>query len=99
MSISTIQPQTASIAAVPSAKLRLWPGIVLVSILWLTRAWVSSGEGSPSKFFFGLVIAPMAVLAGLLLWWLFASRLRWSDRLTVATILAVVAVGTALIAG
>ena len=32
------------------------------------------------KFFVGLFIMPLVVLAGLLLWWLLASRLRWSDR-------------------
>lgn len=99
MSVSTMQPQPPSVVAAPASKLRLWPGIVLVAILWLVRAWVSSGEGSPFKFFFGLVIAPLAVVAGLLLWWLFASRLRWSERLIGVVALAVVSVGTALIAG
>lgn len=99
MSTSTIQPQTASATAAPPMKLRLWPGILLVSALWLVRAWVSTGDGSPLKFFIGLLIAPLAVAAGLLLWWLFASGVRWSDRWTVALALVVVSVGTALIAG
>ena len=43
------------------------------------RAWTWIGEPA-DKFFVGLLIAPLVVLVGLLLWWLLASRLRWSDR-------------------
>ena len=74
-------------------RLRLWPGIVLAAILWLVRIWTSIGEFAIYKFFVGMLIAPLVVLAGLALWWLLASRLRRSDRLlVVGAFLAVTAV-------
>ena len=73
--------------------LRLWPGVAMVALLWLVRAWSSMGEMASYKFFVGLLIAPLVVLAGLLLWWLFAGCLRWSDRLLdLGTFAAVTAV-------
>ena len=70
------------------SRVRLWPGIVLVTVLLAARGWLSIGEFSPLKFFVGMLIVPLAVGAGLILWWLFASRLRWSDRLQVVGTLA-----------
>ena len=85
------QPDPAG--ASPQTRLRLWPGIVLVAVYWLVRIWASTGEFAMYKFFVGMLIAPLVVLAGLALWWLFASRLRWSDRLlVVGTFVAVTAV-------
>ena len=63
--------------------MRLWPGIALVAVFWLVRVWASIGEFAMYKFFVGMLIAPLVVLVGLVLWWLLASRLRWSDRLLV----------------
>jgi outer membrane protein assembly factor BamB len=71
----------------------LWPGIALLAVFWLVRGWASTGEFARHKFFVGMLIAPLVVLLALLLWWLFASRLRWFDRLlVVATFVAVAAV-------
>ena len=80
--------------ASPQRGLRLWPGIVLVAVLWLVRVWASIGEFAMLNFFVGMLIAPLVVLAGIVLWWLFASRLRWPDRLLVVGTFAAVTVGT-----
>ena len=80
-------------------RLRLWPGLVLIACLGAARGIASMGEPSPSKFFTGLVITPVVVLAGLLLWWLLASRLRWPDRLLVVACFAVVTLATIFAAG
>ena len=79
--------------------LRIWPGVILVMALWLLRLWANSGEPAPSKFFFGLIIAPAAVTLGVLLWWLFASRIQWTDRLLGAGMFLVIATATCFIAG
>jgi len=39
------------------------------------RGWATIGEFAQYKFFIGLLIAPLVVLVGLLLWWLFAQPL------------------------
>lgn len=99
MGDSTIQAQPDSVPKVAPSRLRLWPGLILIGALWATRLAASLGEFSPGRFFFSMVIMPIAVLAGIVLWTLFASRLRWSDRLVIVGAFAAAAVGTILIAG
>ena len=65
------------------SRLRLWPGTILVAVLWLARAWTGIGEFAMYKFFVGMLIVPLVVLVGVLVWWLLASRLRRFDRLLV----------------
>ncbi len=75
------------------ARLRLWPGLVLAAVFWLVRVSASISEAPTYKFLVGMLIAPLVALAGIVLWWLLASRLRWSDRLlVVGTLVAVTAV-------
>ncbi len=80
-------------------RLRLWPAIAIVAAIGLARIWATVGESAPSKFFFGLVIAPAVATVLLNLWWLFGSRLRWSDRLLGFGTFCAVAVATMAIAG
>lgn len=91
-------PQSAPVAAVPW-RLRLWPAIVLVVVLWAMRIAASMGEVSPGKFFFGLIVTPLAVILGLILWTLFASRLQWRDGLLISGVLAAVTGITIVVAG
>lgn len=75
----------------PSPPLRLWPGVLIVALQWLSR--------------FGLpVVAPDAVpyamiggLAGglfLIIWWLFFSRAAWGERLAGVGLMIVALAGT-----
>ena len=84
---------------IPRNGLRLWPAIVIIVALGLARVWALMGETSPSKFFGGLIIAPVLVTLLLNLWWLFASRLRWGDRLLGTGAFFTVAAATLKIAG
>ena len=77
----------------PPRGLRLWPGIVLVVAMWLVRGWASMGKRRRTNFSPACDRAAVALL-GVLLWWLFASRLRWSAGLLVAGTLVAVTVGT-----
>ena len=72
---------------------------MILAALGLARVWALMGETSPSKFFGGLIIAPVLVTLLLNLWWLFASRLRWGDRLLGAGAFFTIAAGTMKIAG
>jgi outer membrane protein assembly factor BamB len=67
----------------PPRRLRLWPGAVLLALQWLAiwvPGWVAPGTMAQ---FLGMFWGPMAGAALVLLWWLAASRLRWTDRLLV----------------
>ena len=50
------------------------------------------------KFFVSVLIAPLVVMLGLLLWWLLASRLRWSDRWLVVGMFVAVTTVTLVVA-
>jgi outer membrane protein assembly factor BamB len=74
--------------------LRLWPGVALVAILWLVRIFAPMIDSVFFKFFLPMFIVPLSVLAGMFIWWLFASRLRWSDRLWIVLAFIAVTLGT-----
>ncbi len=88
-------PETSP--AVNFPRVRIWPGVVIIVALWAVRIWGGIGEGSPGKFFFAYVIAPLIATIGLLLWWLLLSRVRWSDRgLVVGAYVALAAIAVAV---
>jgi hypothetical protein len=58
--------------------LRFWPALVIVFLQWFLR-WVL-----PAIYPEGLLVAMVGSLACgplLLIWWLFFSRVRWSERI------------------
>lgn len=93
----TLVPESQPENAVP--RVRLWPGLVIIAALWGVRIWGGSGEGSPGRFFFAFVIAPLIATVGLLLWWLLLSRVRWSDRGLVVGVYVALAGATVAICG
>src|SRR5262245_59671020 len=71
--------ETTHPAAVPPRKpLRLWPGVVLALLVVLLRYTVP--DVMPSLGMLGFIGGLIAALL-ILLWWLFLSRARWSERL------------------
>ncbi len=94
----TSQVQSIPVAA-PRSRLRLWPALVLASLVVIARVYATNGEFSPNKFFIGMMVVPMVAALGLLLWWSFASRTRRSDRFLVVSTLLAVAAATVVIAG
>ncbi len=73
-------------------RLRLWPGVAIVALLWIIREGVQLLPPSPPLFQVAYMFTPMAATAAILGWWLFGSRLRWADRLgTGAAIVLIVA--------
>jgi outer membrane protein assembly factor BamB len=76
-------PSDGHVAApdVSRVRPRLWPAIVIVALQWLAvtvAGWVVPGTIAQ---FMVIMYAPMAGVAALALWWLFASRIRWIDRI------------------
>jgi outer membrane protein assembly factor BamB len=80
-----------------SHQLRLWPGVAIVAVLWIIRLVAGLAANSPTQFFMAYMVAPMAATALVLAWWLFASRLRWSDRGLVLVVFALAAAATVLV--
>lgn len=58
--------------------LRLWPGVVIVVLQWLTRLGLP--VIAPDVGSFAVVSGPTGALA-VAVWWLFFSRAAWSERL------------------
>jgi outer membrane protein assembly factor BamB len=92
----TTVPSTraAENASVSPARLRLWPGVVLLTLQWMivlaAGLLVPMGPGQFMVTFLTPVVTTMLIIG----WWLFASRLSWSDRLTVVAVYAVAAMAT-----
>jgi outer membrane protein assembly factor BamB len=85
-----VEPDAPPPADVPSPsterRLRLWPGVVLVVLqaaLIFVPGWVAPGTMTQ---FMGMFWGPVVGVAAVAAWWLFASRLRWTDRLLVPLI-------------
>jgi outer membrane protein assembly factor BamB len=78
-------------------KPRLWPGLLILGLLGAARLWAISGDGSPTQFFVGLFLAPMAVLLLLILWWMFFSRVSRLDKVAVIGTLVAAFGATALV--
>ena len=79
-----------------SRKLRLWPGIIIVALLFISRFGVKAvipgieGFGKGMMGSFGFVII-------FLLWWAFFSRAAWLERLSAIGLFAVALGGTWLL--
>ena len=61
-----------------AATLRLWPGVAAVTLQWLLKLGVPIV--APSAAIFGMLGA-LALGLVVILWWLFASRAPWKERL------------------
>jgi hypothetical protein len=70
-------------------RLRIWPAVLVIAIPWLAlkvAEWVAPGTPIQMQLF---IWRPLATTAGILLWWIFASRIPWRDRLRGLAIFAV----------
>jgi hypothetical protein len=77
--------------ASPAKPIRLWPGVVIVAVQWLL--WFGLAVVVPEALmvaFAGGAIGGLAVV----LWWVFFSRARWSERVGVIAVMAVAVIAT-----
>jgi outer membrane protein assembly factor BamB len=75
----------------PRKPLRLWPGVLAAVLLGLVRF------GVPLVFPDAMMFAMIGALAGVLaivLWWVFLSRARWSERLGAIVLMVVAMIAT-----
>ena len=76
-------PRTQPIAsaAEQTARLRLWPGVVAVALLWTAMLVPPMLYPESPKSFMPLFMGIQASYLLAIIWWLFASRTPWRDRL------------------
>jgi len=87
-----------TVTAAPTRRpVRLWPGIAIVALVWLTRVAAPLVGVSPWTEFLLRVLGGFAGALAVLIWWLGFSRASWLERAgVVAVIIAVLAATLAL---
>src|SRR5262245_29112589 len=76
---------------VPRKPLRLWPGVVAVALMWLI--WFGLPIAAPEAGM-GVVIGALVCALAVLVWLLFFSRARWSERLGAIVLMVVSVIAT-----
>jgi hypothetical protein len=66
----------------PSASraLRVWPAVILVALMIVTRFVPAFLEGGLAKYWMFAMMGPMVCCLLLVIWWLAASRATWKER-------------------
>src|SRR5438874_3845747 len=66
----------------PSASraLRVWPAVILVALMIVTRFVPAFLEGGLAKYWMFTMMGPMVCCLLLVIWWLAASRATWKER-------------------
>src|SRR5688572_31109214 len=71
---------TTQAGEAPQKPLRVWPGVVIVALLWIARFGVKAVI--PGIEGFGLaVMSSLALALVLIIWWAFFSRAKHLERL------------------
>src|SRR5437867_7179483 len=64
-----------------SRPLRVWPTVILVALMIITRFVPKFLEGGLAKYWMFAMMGPMVCCLLLVIWWLAASRATWKERL------------------
>ena len=75
----------------PRKPLRVWPGVVLVVVLWL--AWFVVPFFFPDYLLHGMLVAAICALA-IVFWWLIFSRAPWYERIGALILIVLAVIGT-----
>src|SRR5258706_15774727 len=60
--------------------LRVWPAVILVALMIITRFVPAFLEGGLAKYWMFAMMGPMVCCLLLVVWWLAASRATWKER-------------------
>ncbi len=67
-------------AAPPRQQMRLWPGVAIVALTWLTRVAVPLAGLNAATELMLRILGGFACALAVLIWWLGFSRASWSER-------------------
>ena len=90
--MSTVE-QTERITEASPRPLRLWPGVIAIVLLFLSRFGVKAVIPGFQGFMWAIE-GSLACAVAIILWWLFFSRAPWADRIG-AIVLIAAALGSA----
>ena len=77
------------------SRLRLWPGMTIVAVLWLTRLGAPAADAA-TEFLIRVLGGFVGALA-VLIWWMGFSLASWRDRATALVAVVATVAGTALL--
>ena len=77
--------------------LRIWPGVVIVVAVWLSRAGVAVVGADASTQFLVRVLGGVIGGAAVAVWWLTFSRAPWSERIGILAIVIAALATTGLV--
>ncbi len=78
----------------PRTSLRIWPGVLAVSIQWL--AWLALPALVPEWGGIGIIVTFLMSVV-VVVWWLFFSRATWSERLGAVLLMAAAVYATSFL--
>src|SRR5947199_5386642 len=73
-------PQPDYSATKPPRLARIWPAIAIVILMWMAMKLPTYVAPGSQAQFLGIFFAPMVGAAAIVIWWLAASRVQWSER-------------------
>jgi outer membrane protein assembly factor BamB len=83
-------------SSMPALSLRWWPAAVLLVLMALIRSIPVILEAPPFPVVMAGFMGPAVVGAGILLWWLFASRATLKERIVGVVVIGLIGVASAL---
>src|SRR5262245_7821014 len=89
---SALKESTGESTVDKSRTLRLWPALSLVVVTWIRKLVLPS---MPEESFVTVIMTfmgPMVCGLAILLWWLFASRATWKEKLFAVLFIAIGAI-------
>src|SRR5439155_17534599 len=80
MSNQTVAARNSPVRPSASRALRVWPAVILVALMIITRFVPAFLEGGLAKYWIFTMMGPMICCLLLVIWWLAASRATWKER-------------------
>src|SRR5436190_4507081 len=79
MSNETEAARNSPVRPSPSRALRVWPAVILVALMIVTRFVPAFLEGGLAKYWMFAMMGPLVCCLLVLIWWLAASRATWKE--------------------